>query len=55
MLNIDYMKNFALRNKIDEINLNKIIKENNKEEEEEDNNDDDKEIHENEEDKKKHG
>jgi hypothetical protein len=31
-LNINYMKNIALRNKIDEINSNKITKENNKEE-----------------------
>jgi hypothetical protein len=36
MSNIDYMKNIALKNNIDENNINKIIKENNKEEEEED-------------------
>jgi hypothetical protein len=41
------MKNIALRNKIDKINSNKIIKENNKDEEEDNNN-----IDENEEDKK---
>jgi hypothetical protein len=49
--NIDYMKNIALKNKIDENNLNKIIKENNKEEEEDDEYDDN-EIEENEEDNK---
>jgi hypothetical protein len=46
MSNINYMKDIVLRNRIDEINSNKMIKENNKKEEDDD-------IDENEEDKKR--
>jgi hypothetical protein len=55
MSNISYMKNIALKNNIDEINSNQIIKENNKDEEEEEEEDDKDEMEKNneEEDKKK--